>query len=95
MREGIAISGHSDGALLHVWVVPGAKRTEVVDPHDGMLRVRVAAPPEGGKANKAVAALLEEALGARSVRLVAGARSRRKQWLIVGMSREEVTAKLS
>ena len=67
-----------DGALLDVWVVPGASRTEIKGIYDGALRVRVASPPMGGEANRALVRFLSKKLGCR-VQLVEGAGSRRKQ----------------
>jgi len=76
---------------LHLHVSPGASRSRVegwrTDP-DGTerLRVRVAAPPEKGKANKAVVKLLADALGAapRDIEVVRGATSRSKTLQIAG-----------
>lgn len=65
-------------AVLEVWVVPGASRTEITGSHDGALRVRVAAPPAGGKANRALLRFLSKRLGC-AVSLVRGSSSRRKQ----------------
>ncbi len=65
------------GAILDVWVVPGASRTEIKGVYDGALRVRVASPPTGGEANRALMRYLGERLDCK-VRLVAGASSRRK-----------------
>lgn len=61
-------------ATLRVKVVPGAKRDEIVGPLGDRLKVRVAAPPEGGKANKAVCKLIAERLGVKpsTVRVVVG-----------------------
>ena len=50
---------HPKGTLVFTWVVPNASRDRVVGPHDDMLKVQVAAPPEGGKANRKVAHLVE------------------------------------
>lgn len=67
-------------------MVPGAARSEIVGLHDGALRVRVAAPAEGGKANRAVARLVGRAVGGRGGEVVAGAGGRRKQVLVAGVS---------
>ena len=68
--------------LLHVHVQPGAGRTAVVGRHGTALKVRVAAPPQGGRANEACAELLVETFGVKSaqVELVSGASSRAKQF---------------
>ncbi len=71
-------------ALLQVRVQPKARRNEVVEQADGVFRVRVTAAPEGGEANRAVIALLAEALGVAPSRvaLVRGATSRDKLFRI-------------
>ena len=68
------------GGILEIdlKVVPGAARSEVVGPLGDRLKVRVAAPAEGGRANRAVAELLREWLGAESVEIVAGTGSAKK-----------------
>lgn len=68
------------GAPFAVRVTPNARREEVVyDPGTG-FRVRVTVPPEGGKANARVAALLAKAIGVPKSRvvLVRGTRAREK-----------------
>lgn len=60
------------GLELRLKVVPGARRTEPAGVLGDRLKIRVAAPPEDGKANRAVLALLTERLGTRDVALVAG-----------------------
>ncbi|HSD71700.1 MAG TPA: DUF167 domain-containing protein, partial [Thermoanaerobaculia bacterium] len=54
-----------DGLELRIKVVPGTSRSEIVGALGDRLKVRVAAPPERGKANDALVALLREWLGAR------------------------------
>ena len=70
--------------VLRVHVQPGAGRTEVVGRHGDALKVRVAAPPEGGRANQAVAQLLATTLGVApsNVTLVSGSASRSKRFRI-------------
>jgi len=52
-------------AILSIKVVPGAKKNRVVGKYGDAIKVQVSAPPEGGKANEAVIALLAEAIGVR------------------------------
>jgi hypothetical protein len=94
MPSDLPLSDHPDGVLLDVWVVPGASRDEVAGMHDGALRVRVAAPPEGGKANRAAARLVAAVLGARRGRVVTGKAARRKQILLSGVAPDEAAERL-
>jgi uncharacterized protein (TIGR00251 family) len=49
--------------LLKVRVQPGASRNEIAGMRDGVVIVRVTAPPVDGKANKAACKLLAETCG--------------------------------
>jgi uncharacterized protein (TIGR00251 family) len=82
--------------VLTVHVQPGARRSEVVGPHGDALKVRVAAPAQDGKANRAVLALLADTLGVRpgDVELVAGASNRRKRMRVSGLAADVVRARL-
>jgi len=51
------------GYLLLVHVVPGASRTEIAGLHGGRLKVRVAARPEKGAANRELLKFLARRLG--------------------------------
>lgn len=68
------------GYVLRLTVVPGASRTEVVGLHGDRLKVRVAAAPEKGAANKKLLDFLAKLLGLpkKTVRLSSGAQSREK-----------------
>ena len=79
-------------ARLSVRVQPGASKDEVVGFQDGVLRVKVAAPPVRGRANAALLALLAELLGVSKSRLsiVKGEASRNKVIAIEGLSQVEV-----
>jgi uncharacterized protein (TIGR00251 family) len=70
----------SQGYSLRLLVVPGASRTEVAGLHGDRLRVRVAAAPEKGAANKKLLAFLAKTLGLpkKALRLETGAQSREK-----------------
>lgn len=81
---------------LEVKVVPGASRSGIAGWLGDALKVRVAAPPEDGRANAAVQTLIAEALGLprAQVRLVAGRASPRKTVEIVGIAGDELRARL-
>lgn len=82
-----------DGAELRVWVVPGASRTGLAGLHDGALRIRVAAPPEGGAANRALCRYLAKMVGGR-VTVTAGTTSRAKTLRVEGVAPQELVAAL-
>jgi len=70
-----------------VKVVPRASRSEVAGAlSDGTMRVRVAAVPEGGKANEELCRLLAQHFGlpVRAVTVVSGHTSTRKRVRIEG-----------
>jgi uncharacterized protein (TIGR00251 family) len=81
---------------LRVKVVPGASRSEVVGLLGAAVKVRVAAPPEGGQANREVCALLAERLGLplAQVTVVAGPASPVKVIGLVGITETEAKARL-
>ena len=62
------------GTRLRLRVKAGARKNEILGVHDGALKVSVTAPPERGKANEAVLALLADRLSvpASSLRLLSG-----------------------
>ncbi len=75
-----------------VKVQPKASRDQVVGYRDGVLQLRVTAPPDKGRANAAVVALLADALGvAKSrVRIVSGQSSRDKVLTVESLTPEDV-----
>ncbi len=85
---------------LLVKVVPGARRDEVGEvldlPTGPRLKVKVAAPPEDGRANDAVRSLIACRLNVapRAVTLVAGHTSREKALHVEGLTAQAVAAAL-
>lgn len=94
MLDELYAQAGDDAVVLNVHVQPGAGRTAVVGRHGTALKVRVAAPPEGGRANDACAALLAETFGADEVELVAGAGSRSKRFRLAGVDGDEFRRRL-
>ena len=68
------------GYLLRLTVVPGAQRTQVVGLYGDRLKVRLAAPPEKGAANRELLDFLARSLNLpkSSFKLTGGAQSRSK-----------------
>jgi len=91
----LKFSNAKRGAAITVKVLPRAKKTElagVMD--DGTLKIRLAAPPVDGAANKALIEFLAQTLGiAKSqIDIIAGESSERKLISMVGISADEVDA---
>ena len=76
---------------LQVKVVPGASRDEVTGWLGEALKIRVQAPPEQGKANKAVIKILARLLEVprQQIELVRGAGSPNKVFAVQGCSMKE------
>src|SRR5262249_7687327 len=83
------------GALIRVKAVPGAKRDEVVGRLGDRLKVRVTQHPEGGKANRAICAMLAAELGIkpRDVTVAAGESSPEKTIRAAGVTAAAVEAR--
>ncbi len=81
---------------LAVKVVPGARRDEIAGRLGDRLKVRVSAPPEGGRANAAVCRVIAASLGVKpgAVAIVAGHSSPEKLVEITGVEPGRVAALL-
>jgi uncharacterized protein (TIGR00251 family) len=85
-----------DGARVRLRVKPGARRQRLVGPHGGALKLEVTAPPERGKANAAVIALLarELELTRAAVEITVGAASQDKSVKVAGVTAAELARRL-
>lgn len=74
---------------INVRVVPKASRSEVVGMHDGVLRVRIAAPPVDGAANAELIRVLAKHFGVKKslIKIVRGETSKTKVVKVVGEQR--------
>lgn len=84
-------------ASLQVHVQPGAKSSGIVGLRDGVLFVRVAAPPRGGQANRALLALIAETLSVPKSRvgIVRGQVSRYKTVAVEGIGPDDLKQRLA
>ena len=83
--------------LLSVRVHPGASRNEVAGFSGGMLQIKIAAPPEKGRANRELTDLLSRLLGVRksAISIVKGATGRNKLIAVEGLTAGEILKRLS
>ena len=67
--------------IFSVKVVPRASRSEIVGEQDGLLRVRIAAPPVDDAANEELVRVLAKEFGVarRSISIISGHSSRVKK----------------
>ncbi len=83
-------------AKLQVRVQPGASRNEVVGFEGELLRVKLTAPPVEGKANKALIALLADALriSKSGIEIIGGQSARLKLLDIPDLDAGEIRSRL-
>lgn len=86
-----------DAIVLRVHVHPGAGRTTVAGSHGDALKIRVGAPPAGGRANEACTEMVAELFGVKpaNVELTSGAKSRQKRFTVSGVDQAEAEHLLS
>ncbi len=91
------MSTSGNEAKISLRVYPNASRNEMVGFSDGVLRVKISAPPIKGKANRELIAFLSRLLGVskESVNIIKGDTTRNKVVAIDGLSRAEVMERLS
>jgi uncharacterized protein len=86
------VSTAREGTLLNLHVSPGAKSTSVEGLYgEGAIKLKVAAPPVGGKANAEVERFLSRLLGVQrsNVTIIRGASSRDKTVLVSGTTQAD------
>jgi uncharacterized protein (TIGR00251 family) len=91
------ISNNKENNTLHIKVTPNASRNEIVGFTEGVLHLKIAAPPVRGKANRELTSFLSQALGVSksSVSIVKGQTSRNKVVTIDGLTVANVIERLS
>jgi uncharacterized protein len=84
------------GVRFRVRVVPRARRSEVAGLWSDCLKIRLAAPPVEGAANRALVAFVAARLGVRQaqVELIGGETSREKTLRVQGVTVQQVRERL-
>ena len=84
-------------ACISVRVVPSSSRNRIVGWYGKQIKIKVQAPPEGGKANKAVLALMSREFGFKrsDIEIVSGKKSMDKVVEVTAISEEELATALT
>ena len=83
-------------AHINMQIQPNARRNEVLGFEYGVLRVKIAAPPVKGKANRELIDFLSKLLGVSkgSITIEKGLTSRRKVIAFEGLSQAQILERL-
>jgi uncharacterized protein len=86
------ITPKGPGFLLDVKVVPNSSRTQLAGTLGDALKIKIAQPPEDGRANRAVIELLAETLAIppSQISIVAGHTRPRKTLQVLGVSQAQL-----
>lgn len=86
----LSIQKNAAGIAFKAKIVPGSSKTAFVGILDGMIKVKVSAAPEKGKANKCLIDFIAKKLGIKKkdISIVSGATNPVKQIQIDGISKE-------
>ena len=92
----LALTEQADSVIISVRAAPRAGRNALDGVIGGAVRVRLAAPPVEGAANKALLAFLAEVLGVpkRDLAIIGGEHGRRKLICVRGLTGERARQRL-
>jgi uncharacterized protein len=81
---------------IRIKAQPNASKNEIIGFMGDELKIRVSAPPESGKANKAIESLLAQKLGVKKsqIRIVSGLANTHKVIEISNLNEEQLKEKL-
>jgi uncharacterized protein (TIGR00251 family) len=93
----LSVTEEMGGCTFQVHVVPRSRREGIVGLYGDALKIRLASPPEKGRANDALLEFLAERLGISpsSVEILSGYTSRQKRVRVEGVSADAVRALLN
>ena len=85
------------GVVFTAKIVPGSSRTSACGLLNGMLKIKISAAPEKGKANRALVGFLAKKLGVKkkAVSIISGQSNPVKQVQVLGISTETLLKKLN
>jgi uncharacterized protein (TIGR00251 family) len=93
----LTIENIEGGVVFLTKIVPGSSRTYVCGLLDGMLKIKISAPPEKGKANQRLLEFLAKQLGVKksAISIISGQTNPIKQVQVLGVSVDNLIEKLN
>jgi uncharacterized protein (TIGR00251 family) len=92
----LKIIRRQNAIVFYVKVIPASSRTSFENIRNGMLRIKVSAAPERGKANQALISFLADKLKVKKkfITIISGLRSKIKQIAVEQLSPEILIERL-
>ncbi len=96
LTAGLKIQEVDGGVVLGVKVVPGSSKTAITETLGGMVKIKIAAAAEKGKANRCLVEFLAQQLGVKknSISIIKGKASPIKDVQVLGVTVETLLNKL-
>ncbi len=93
----LQIESTEGGVIFSVKVVPGSSRTGVSGMLNGMVKIKISAAPEKGKANQCLIKFLAKKLGVKksAISVISGRTNPIKKVEVLGISAETLVMKLN
>ncbi len=93
----LQIESMEEGVVFTVKVVPGSSKTSVCGLLDGMLKIKVSAAPQKGKANRCLLEFLAKQLAVKknTVSVITGQTGPVKSVRVLGISADTLLEKLN
>ncbi len=91
ITEEFSIIDDDYSIILEVKVLPNSSRNKIVGEFNGALKIAVNAPPEEGKANKAIIDLLSAILDIpkKNIQILSGQTNSHKKIKILGITKDK------
>lgn len=92
----LKVQNTEGGVIFSVKVIPGGRKDCICGTYDGMVKIRIAAPAEKGKANKSLIDFLAQTAGVRKncLRIISGQTNPVKRIQISGITAEQLINRL-
>lgn len=84
------------GVRLHLFIQPKSSKNEIIGPHNGLLKIKITAPPIDGRANEGLVEFLSDYfdIPKRDISILRGESGRNKTVELFGVSEQLVREKL-